>query len=55
VIEIKEHVIGMLEFIPCGFKLVELERNIGDLIKVSGPDLTDMEINEVSVVGIYFK
>jgi hypothetical protein len=55
VVEIKEHVVGMLELVSCGLELIELERNIGNFVKVSRSDLTDVEIDQVSIVSIDFK
>jgi len=55
VIEIKEHIIGMLELIPSSLKLIKLEGNVSDLVEVGRPDLADVKIDEVSVVGVDLK
>lgn len=54
VVVLKVHVVQMDVSIPNGLHLIEVGRNIASLIEVLRPDLADVKVNEVMVVGVDF-
>jgi hypothetical protein len=52
VVEVEEHVVEVLVVISSRLQLVEMRRNVADLVQVLGSHLTDVEINHVLVVGV---
>lgn len=55
VVEVEEHVVQVLVRSSDSLELVELRRNVAELVKVLRSDLGDVQINQVTVVGINFK
>lgn len=51
-IELKEHVVQVNVLISGRFNLVEMRRNVADLIEVLRSDLANMQVNHMAVVGI---
>ena len=54
-IKLKEHIVQILILVLGHFKLIELRRNIAFIDKVVRSDLAYMQVNEVVVIGVYFK
>jgi hypothetical protein len=54
VIKVKEHVVQVLVLVADRFNLVEVRRNIRNLVKVLWTDLANVQINYMAIVGIDF-
>jgi hypothetical protein len=54
VIKVKEHVVQVLVLVADRFNLVEVRRNIRNLVKVLWTDLANVQINHMAIVGIDF-
>jgi hypothetical protein len=52
VVKVKEHVVQVLVLVADRFNLVEVRRNIRNLIKVMWTDLANVQINHMAIVGI---
>lgn len=51
-IKVKEHVVQVLVLVADRFNLVEVRRNIRNLVKVLWTDLANVQINHMAIVGI---
>jgi hypothetical protein len=54
VVKVKEHVVQVLVLVADRFNLVEVRRNIRNLVKVLWTDLANVQINHMAIVGIDF-
>jgi len=54
-VEVKEHIVKVLISVSDWLDLVEVRWNVADLIEVLRAHLTDMEVDHMAVVGIYFE
>jgi hypothetical protein len=52
VVEVEEHVVQVLVGVADRLKLVEMSGDVGDLVQVVRAHLTDVEVNQVVVVGV---
>ena len=51
----KEYVIEIIILISCDVELVISVGNITHFIQILGSDLTDVQINQIGIIRIYFK
>lgn len=51
-VKVKEHVVQVLVLVADRFNLVEVRRNIRNLVKVLWTDLANVQINHMAIVGI---
>jgi hypothetical protein len=54
VVKVEEHVVQILILITDWLNLVEVRRNIRNLIKILRSHLTNVEIDQMAIVGIDF-
>jgi hypothetical protein len=53
-VEFEEHVVKMFILVSGCLKLVEVRRNVAEIIKVLWPNLRNVQINQMTVVSIDF-